>query len=85
MKELGYLGSVSGRDEAKIEKMNLHVGYVDGVPYIDEANKVLICKKLFAQHMPKESSVEPTLDENYYGNKDYHDCYIGGIQKIMVR
>lgn len=84
-KELAYLGSVSGRDEAKIEKADLHVNYEGQVPYIAEAAKVIICKKLFNQTMLQENFKDPEIDSKFYADKDYHDLYIGGIQKIMVR
>lgn len=84
-KELGYLGSVSGRDENKIEKANIHVNYQDGVPFIDEAEKVFICKKLFAQTMSPESFIWKEMDEKFYQDKDYHDLYVGGITQILIR
>ncbi|MGL5437901.1 MAG: flavin reductase family protein [Lachnospiraceae bacterium] len=83
-KELGYLGSVSGRDEDKIAKMNLHVGHEGDVPYIAEASKVIICKKMFAQTMKPENFVDMEIGAKFYGDKDYHEMYIGGIEKIMV-
>lgn len=84
-KELGYLGSVSGRDEEKIKKANLHVNYQDGVPFIDEASKVLICRKMFVQTLKPENFLFQEIDKNFYEDKDYHDLYIGGITKILVR
>lgn len=84
-KELGYLGTVSGRDEDKIKKANMNVNYYEGVPFIDEASKVLICNKLFAQTMKPESFVIKEIDDKFYQDKDYHDLYIGGITKILTR
>ncbi len=84
-KELGYLGTVSGRDENKIEKANMNVNYYEGVPFIDEAGKVFICKKLFAQTMRPESFVMKEIDNQFYQDKDYHDLYVGGITQILIR
>lgn len=84
-KELSYLGTVSGRTEDKIKKANLNVNYQEGVPFIDEADKVLICKKLFVQMMDTDSFVLPDFGDKFYGNKDYHDLYIGGITSILTR
>lgn len=84
-KELGYLGSVSGRKEDKINKSGLNVNYQEGVPYIAEASKVILCTKLFAQTMKPDGFVLPTIDENFYADKDYHDLYIGGITQILER
>lgn len=84
-KELGYLGTISGRDEEKIKKAKMNVNYCDGVPFIEEASKVLICKKLFVQTMQPENFVIQGIDNKFYGDKDYHDLYIGGITQILVR
>ena len=54
-KAMGYLGSVSGRDEAdKIRKAGLHVTKLDGQPAFEEASLVLVCRKLYAQEMKPE-------------------------------
>ena len=37
MQELGYLGTVSGRDEDKIAKSGLTLTHIDGVPCFEEA------------------------------------------------
>lgn len=84
-KELGYLGSVSGRDEEKIKKANLNVNHYEGVPFIDEAARVLICKKMFVQAIKPESFVTKDIDEKFYQDKDYHHLYIGGITQILTR
>jgi flavin reductase (DIM6/NTAB) family NADH-FMN oxidoreductase RutF len=84
-KEFLYLGTVSGRDEDKIKKANINVNYYEGVPFIDEASKVLICKKMFAQTMKPESIVIKEIDDKFYQDKDYHELYIGGITQILTR
>lgn len=48
-KTLNYFGTVSGRDEDKIAKSGLHVAHENGTPYFEEANTVLVCRKLYAQ------------------------------------
>ncbi len=57
-KEMKFLGTVSGRDEDKITESGLHVGYEDGIPYIDEANLVLLCRAMSAT----ELSMKDMLD-----------------------
>jgi len=84
-KELGYLGSVSGRDEDKIKKTGVTVNHEGGVPFIDEAFQVLICEKLFVTDMKPENFVIPEIDSKFYADKDYHHLYIGGITKILSR
>jgi len=84
-KTMAYIGSVSGRDENKIEKSNLTVKYIDNTPYFEEANLVFICKKLYAQEMKPECFIMTELDSEYYPNKDYHTLYISEIEKIYLK
>ena len=46
-KTLNYLGTVSGRDEDKIQKSGLTVEHSGNTPYFKEANTVLLLKKLY--------------------------------------
>ena len=84
-KELGYLGSVSGRDEDKITKSGLTTLEKDGVPYFKEANTVMLAKKLFAQQMTKEAFIEEGFAEEFYPAGDYHILYIGEIKEVLVK
>lgn len=82
---LKYMGSVSGRDEDKIGNVHFHVNHYDGIPFIDEASTVLVCKKMCKQPITQESFIDPTIDEAWYKDKDYHNLYIGEIVKILAR
>lgn len=84
-KQLGYLGTVSGRDEDKIGKTELTVSYDNGVPYFDEAKTVIICKKLYAQEYKPECFIDTGLDSKFYPDSDHHTLYISEVQKILVR
>ncbi len=82
---LGYLGSVSGRDEDKISKSKLTVAYWNGTPYFAEAHTVLVCKKLFVQPYVEQAFLEPALCEQWYPEKDYHTLYISEIVQVLVK
>lgn len=84
-KTLGYLGTVSGRDEDKIAKAGLTVEHADATPYFAEANTVLVCRKLFAQPYDPAGFIVPEIDEKNYPDKDYHTMYIAEIEKVLVR
>ena len=84
-KTLAYLGSVSGKDENKIEKSNLTINHIKNTPYFEEANMVIICKKLYAQELKPECFIETEVDNNTYPNKDYHTMYISEILKIYTK
>ncbi|WKY48201.1 flavin reductase family protein [Eubacteriaceae bacterium ES3] len=82
-KMLGYMGSVSGRDENKIEKTGLTVLYKNGIPYFEEAKTVFLCKKLCRQYLAPESFIDESVDKQWYGDSDYHDLYIVEVQEIL--
>lgn len=84
-KQLGYLGTVSGRDEDKIGKSELTVCYDSAVPYFDEAKTVIICKKLYAQQYKPEHFIDTELNSRFYPDSDHHTLYISEVQKILVR
>lgn len=82
-KMMSYLGSVSGRSEDKITKSGLTIDWSDETPYFNEADHVLICKKLFKQTLDGGSLLNPKLDSTWYTNKDYHTLYISEIIKVL--
>ena len=84
-KTLSYLGSVSGRNENKIEKSNLSVIKYNNVPLFEEAKLILICKKLYRQDLKYTSFIEKDLDNIWYKNKDYHTLYISEITNVFVK
>lgn len=84
-KQLGYLGKISGRDEDKIKETGLTV--INGVdaPYFDEAETVIVAKKLYAQPMGEEFFIEKGIIEDWYPNKDLHILYVAEVTKILVK
>lgn len=84
-KSLGYLGKVSGRDEDKIAKSGLTVIPKNGVPCFEEAETVLICKKLFAQPYNEESFLDKDILKKWYPDNDLHTLYIAEIRQILVK
>lgn len=84
-KELGYLGSVSGKDEDKISKSNLTIRHSDSTPCFDEANITIICKKLYAQDIKPECFISSELDISMYPEKDYHTMYIAEVKKVLIK
>ncbi len=81
---LGYLGSVSGRDEDKISKVGLTVAYEQNTPYFGEAKLVLLCRKLYNQTMTPDCFIDKSADEKWYPNKDYHILYIAEIEQVLA-
>ena len=85
IKELAYLGHVSGRDEDKISNANLKIKKYDDVPYFDEARLTLICKKLYAQELKEDCFIEKDIIDMCYPEKDYHTMYVVEIEKILSK
>lgn len=84
-KQLSYLGTVSGRDEDKIKKANLHITFDEDTPYFEEANTILIGRKLFTQQLDKESFLNHELRDSNYPNDDYHWVYVVEIEKVLTK
>ncbi|WP_055069851.1 flavin reductase [Clostridium massiliamazoniense] len=84
-KELGYLGSVSGRDEDKISKSGLTLNNIKGKPYFEEGKIVIVCKKLYSQYLKPENFVDADLCNHWYPEKDYHEMYIAEVEEILVK
>ncbi|MCR5792456.1 MAG: flavin reductase, partial [Lachnospiraceae bacterium] len=82
---LKYLGAVSGRNEDKIHNARLDVSYHQGVPFIDESDAVIICKKLSKHTLTEDGFCDPSIAENFYKDGDYHNMYIGEITELMAR
>ena len=77
-------GRTSGRDTDKIKDNNLTVKE-DLAPYFEEANLVLICRKLYSDMIEKENFTDTEFAEEMYPDKDYHKLYIGEIVKVLKK
>ena len=85
-KDLGYLGSVSGRDEAdKLSKTGLTPVFVDGAPCFAEASLTFICRKLYHAPIVTEGFVDRSILPQHYAANDLHEMYIGEIVKALVQ
>jgi len=80
---LKLCGTVSGRDRDKIAECGLTLRYEDGTPYFDEAETVLLCRKMAVQDMDPAGFIDPTAAGFY--NNDYHRVYTGEITKVLRR
>lgn len=84
-KEKAYMGAVSGRDEDKIAKMGLSVAHIEEVPYFEESQMVIVCRKLYQQEYKEECFLEKELVSKWYPEKDFHTLYISEIEKILIK
>jgi hypothetical protein len=80
LKEMGYLGSNSGRDVPdKIEKSGLHLIDINNKPTYEEGKLVLVCKTLYREALKPENFIERSFAEQTYPDKDYSVMYIAEI------
>ncbi len=78
-KALQICGSESGRDCNKVEKAGLTpIVLPENAVTFDEAENVLLCKKLYRHEIGPEFMLDPDIDK-IYPQKDYHVMFIGEI------
>ena len=78
-KELGICGSKSGRDIDKMKETGFTPIFEDGGIGYEEANLVLVCKKLYTTKFEKEKFLSPELPAKWYPEDDFHHVYYGQI------
>lgn len=83
-KELGVLGSISGKDTDKIKDVDFHVTYLDGVPTFKEAKLVFIVEKIYEDTIKSDCFLDNKIDQKSYPEKDYHTMYIAKIKNVYV-
>ncbi len=83
--KLAYLGSHSQKNEDKITAVDFHKTTLDNCPVFEEANLVLICKKAYSQNLLKERFLNEEYVDTFYKDNDFHEMYVGLIEKAYVR
>ena len=80
---LSFCGSYSGRDVDKAQKTGLDPLFIDGTTAFEQAETVLVCKKIYAQDMDVSCLAEEIKPIN--GNDPIHKQYIGEILRVYVK
>lgn len=83
-KELGVLGAVSGKDTDKINDVDFHVTFLDGVPTFKEASLVFIVEKIYEDIIKPEYFLDQSYDNKWYPEQDYHIHYIAKIKAVYI-
>lgn len=87
-KALGYMGSHSGHDGDKWQPAGLTPMDVEGVAAPEEAEVILVCRKLLAAELTEETFLDPEMKARWYAGGDegnYHTMYIAEIEKVLVK
>lgn len=82
---LNYCGSHSGRDENKFEQAGLTPAFKHSIPYPDEANFVILCKKMAAVPISEDTFIDKDIAQKWYADGDMHTMYVGEIIDLMAR
>lgn len=85
MKELTFCGRNSGRDVDKIKETGLIPIFEEKAPYFEQAELVLVCKKLYKQTMSSESFIDKTIIDKLYSDNDWHEIFVGEIVKVLKK
>lgn len=82
---LNYCGSHSGREGDKFHAAALTPAFRHNIPYPDEANLVLLCKKMAAIPITEDTFIDPQIMSKWYGDHDMHTMYVGEIIEAIAR
>ncbi len=82
---LRLCGSKSGRDIDKVKACGFTpIEDETGAVYFEQAELVLVCKKLYYQDILPEHFLDPSIAKDY-PNGDYHRLYIGEILRVLEK
>ena len=84
-KALNYCGTVSGKGADKIKDAGLTPYFTDGTAGIEEADMIMVCKKMYHDEIKPACFDAPENDSKWYPEKDYHTMYIAEVLKVFVR
>jgi flavin reductase (DIM6/NTAB) family NADH-FMN oxidoreductase RutF len=84
---MAFCGSKSGRDVDKIKECGLTVRYGAGdAPFFEEAEWVLVCKKLYVQDLNETCVLDREHILPQYGAKGgWHRAYTGQVVEVYTK
>ncbi len=84
-KELGLYGTKSGKDINKEKACGFHVVECEQSAYIEEADLVFVCKKIYEDTIKPECMVYDEMNTTYYPEVDHHTMYIVEIVGVYQK
>ena len=81
-KDLGLLGSKSGRNEDKISQTKLNIDFLDKGISFKEAKLTIICKKIYNQDLDI-NNIDEEIKNKFYSNEPVHKMIIGEVIDII--
>mgnify|MGYP002508830624 CR=1 FL=1 len=84
-KQLQLCGTKSGRDMDTVKECGFTLLHIEqGAPYFDQAELVLVCRKLYRAPRKAEGFLGTAVMEKCYPERDFHDLYVGRIVKVLA-
>lgn len=80
---LSIMGNQSGRDGDKVAAAGLTPQFIDGVPTFKQAYLTVIARKLYRGELTAPGFLDPSIDADFYPEKDYHTFYHAEILKVV--
>lgn len=84
-RELGVLGTKSGRDGNKVAEVGFTSVELAGQVAFEEASLVLVCRKLYADEIRPDKFIDASCDERCYPEHDNHTFYIAEVEQAYIR
>lgn len=83
-KDLAYLGSHSGRDEDKLAKTGLTPRVLEHGITFAEAEKTVVCKKIYCQDLDAALMTEEVRQRSY-SKEGVHRMYLGEVIDVVEK
>ena len=78
------LPTKSGRDGNKVAEVGFTPVELAGQISFEEADLVLVCRKLYADEIRPEKFIDASCDERCYPDHDYHTFYIAEVERAYI-
>lgn len=82
---LNLCGKISGRGHDKVKESGLTPVYSEDGVYFEEADMVLVCKKMYQDEINPEKFQDSNMVSVHYPQNDFHVMYIAEIEKVLMK
>lgn len=82
---LQYCGSHTGKGKDKFKEAGLTPAFCHSIPFPDEANLTMLCRKMAAVPISESTFTDKDLMKKWYADGDMHTMYVGEIIDVLAR
>ena len=82
---LQFCGTKSGRDYDKAKETGLTPFVIDGAIAFEEASRIIVCRKRYAEMMKQEAFTSAETYDKWYSSDPLHKQYIGEIISVYEK